>query len=134
MTSNQTQMANTPEARVLVRAKQLVHSLFEDSQQSMYLYVDDRNKACNDRFAKLLGYANPEAWAAVHTPFPQAFVEAGSQGRLVDTYQDAVSNGVAAQVPITWKRKDGKPVDTQVILVPIEVEGRRVALHFIDGT
>lgn len=119
-------------SRTITRATDLCKTLLGSSTQSIYLYLDDNNKACNDRFAKLLGYPNPEAWAAVTTSFPQAFVAPASQGTLVDTFQDALNNGAAGAVPITWKRKDGKTVNTNVILVPLDVDGTRVALHFIE--
>lgn len=126
-------MFKTQPSPALARATDLCQTLFNESGQSMYLFLDDHNKACNGRFAKLLGYATPEAWAAVHTSFPQAFVAPTSQERLIDTYQAALNEGVAAKIPVTWKRKDGKTVDTNVILVPIDIEGQRVALHFIDA-
>ena len=53
------------------------------------------------------------------------------QEDLVDAYQNAMANGVASQVAVTWKRKDGKTVATQVILVPFDVDGERLALHFV---
>jgi hypothetical protein len=122
-----------PKATSALRtATEQVRALYGESHQAMYLYLDDHNKSCNERFASLLGYGTPEAWAAVHTSFPLAFVAPASQERLVDAYQDAINDGVASRTPITWKRKDGKTVDTNVILVPLDVEGHRVALHFID--
>ena len=124
----------TQTSPAMTRATDLCKALFNESSQSMYLYMDDHHKACNGRFAKLLGYASPEAWAAVQTSFPQAFVAPASQESLVDTYQAAINNGTAGKVPVTWKRKDGKTVTTNVILVPIDVEGQRIALHFIDET
>lgn len=130
MATNEPMLKTTSPA--LARATDLCKTLFNESSQSMYLYLDDHSKACNGRFAQLLGYGTPEAWAAVHTSFPQAFVAPASQERLVDAYQAAVNNGTAGKVPVTWKRKDGKTVDTNVILVPIDVEGQRFALHFID--
>ena len=121
----------TPNA--LAKATQQLRALFEESGQAIYLYLDDHNKACNKRFAQLLGYATPEAWAAVHTSFPSTFVAPASQEVLVDTYQAAMGDGVAANVPITWKRKDGKTVETEVILAPIDVDGTRLALHFVTA-
>ncbi|MFA5943455.1 MAG: PAS domain-containing protein [Candidatus Thermoplasmatota archaeon] len=115
------------------RATEQLRNLFEESSQALYLFQDDHNKSCNKRFAQLLGYATPEAWAAVHTSFPAAFVAPDSQEALISTYQSAMNKGVAASLPITWKRKDGKTVDTDVILVPIEVDGERLALHFISA-
>ena len=117
----------------LAKATQQLRTLFEESGQAMYLYLDDHNKACNQRFAQLLGYATPEAWAAVHTSFPTAFVAPGSQEDLIDTYQAAMNDGVAANVPVTWRRKDGKTVDSDVILVPVDIDGTRFALHFITA-
>ncbi|HJQ93442.1 MAG TPA: PAS domain-containing protein [Candidatus Thermoplasmatota archaeon] len=110
-----------------------LRDLLEGSGQAIYLYQDDHHKACNQRFAELLGYTSPDSWATVHTSFPSTFVAPKSQEVLVEAYQAAVNDGVATTVPITWKRKDGKTVDTDVILVPIDVEGRRLALHFITA-
>jgi hypothetical protein len=107
----------------LTAATEQFGALFEESGQAMYLYLDDHNKACNQRFATLLGYPTPEAWAAVHTSFPDAFVAPKSQAVLVEAFQDAVNDGVAAQVPVAWKRKDGKTVGTTVILAPVDVDG-----------
>jgi PAS domain-containing protein len=107
-------------------------NLFNTSSQAMYVYVDDRRKVCNRRMADLLGYATPEAWAAVTTSFPTAFVQPDSQATLVDAYQDAVQNGAGCAIPVTWKRKDGKAVDTDVVLVPLDFGGQRAALHFIE--
>lgn len=118
---------------VLATATQQLRTLFEESGQAIYLFLDDHNKSCNKRFAQLLGYPTPEAWAAVHTSFPTAFVAPASQETLVDAYQAAMNDGVAASVPITWKRKDGKTVDSDVILVPLDVDGTRLALHFITA-
>lgn len=118
---------------VVRKATDQLRNLFQESGQAIYLFLDDHNKACNTRFAQLLGYATPEAWAAVHTSFPSAFVAPASQEALVEAYQAAMNDGVAANVPITWKRKDGKTVDSDVILVPIDVDGERLALHFITA-
>ena len=117
----------------LHKATEQLRSLFEESGQAMYLYLDDHNKACNKRFAQLLGYATPEAWAAVHTSFPTAFVAPASQETLVDAFQVALNDGVATSIPVTWKKKDGKTVDTDVILAPIDVDGSRLALHFVTA-
>lgn len=123
---------NTPSSNVLAAASRQFARLYSESGQAMYIYLDDHTKSCNPRFAKLLGYNSPEEWAAVHTSFPQAFVAPESQEVLVDTYQNALNEGVANTVPVTWRCKDGSTVDTDVMLVPIDVEGRRVAVHFIE--
>jgi len=110
-----------------------LRSLFEESGQAIYLYLDDHNKVCNKRFADLLGYPTPEAWAAVHTSFPAAFVSPSSRETLVDAFQVALNDGVATSIAVTWTKKDGKTVGSDVILVPIDVDGTRLALHFVTA-
>lgn len=116
----------------LAKANKQVQNLYATSGQAMYLFLDDANKSCNARFATLLGYASPEAWAAVDQGFTQTFVDPKSQHTLVHAYQAAMEEGVGSQVAVTWRRKDGKTVNTKVLLVPTEVDGERLALHFID--
>jgi PAS domain S-box-containing protein len=120
-------------ATAIQAATTQLRELLDTSSQAIYVYLDDHNKVCNKRFAQLLGYPSADAWAAVHTSFPSTFVTPGSQEVLIETYQAAMNEGTAATIPVTWKRKDGKPVETEVILVPIEVNGTRLALHFISG-
>ena len=49
-------------------------SILEDSQQAIYIYLDDIHKVCNEKFASLMGYGSPEEWAKVKESF-EAFVE-----------------------------------------------------------
>ena|SRR5687767_8061548 len=116
----------------LAEATRQLEGLFARSRQSMYLFLDDRNKSCNARFAKLLGYRDPQAWAAVTTPFAAAFVHPASQGPLVEAHVDAIRHGVASVVPVTWYRRDGQQVRTRVLLAPVDLEGARLALHFVE--
>lgn len=106
--------------------------LFDASDQALYIYLDDVNKVCNSNFSSMLGYDSPEAWADVKESFPTAFVAEGSQNALVGAYQDAMQKAIASHVEIEWKRKDSGTVKTSVILVPIEVQSQRMALHFIE--
>ena len=119
-------------ANVISGVTKQFQTLFESSRQCMYIFLDDRNKSCNARFAKLLGYDTPESWANVTTSFPQAFVDPDSQDILIDTYQNAMNRAVGASIPVTWRRRDGSTVDTECILVPVDFEGHRVAVHFIE--
>jgi PAS domain-containing protein len=123
---------NHDHAPVLDAALRQYQGLFESSTQAMYLYVDDANKACNARFADLLGYPSPAAWAAVKQSFPAAFVAPESQDDLVDAFQGAMQDGSAAVFPVVWKRKDGKTAEADVVLVPVEVAGHRIAVHYVE--
>ena len=108
--------------------------IFNSSDQAMYIFLDDNNRACNEKFAKLLGYSSADEWRKTDTKgaFPTVFVDEKSQHALVSTYQKAMTKMVASKVNITWKKKSGGTVDTTVILVPIAYQGHPFALHFVS--
>lgn len=106
--------------------------VLDSSDQSIYVYLDDKHKCCNKKFAALLGYSSPDEWAKVTEPFPNVFVDESSQEALVSTYQKAMERNVGSKIEITWKRHDGGKVKTSVILVPIAYDGHFFALHFIS--
>lgn len=106
--------------------------VFDHSEQAMYLYLDDVHKVCNKRFADLLGYDSPKAWAAVDEPFPMAFVTPRSRRTLISAYQDAIERFVGSAIDVTWQTKTGGTVDTRVILVPVIYEDHVFALHYIS--
>jgi hypothetical protein len=105
--------------------------IFENSEQAMYLYLDDVHKACNKRFADLLGFESAKAWASVDEPFPMVFVASKSRRALVSAYQDAMEKFVGSTIDVTWQTKSGGTVESRVILVPVAYEGHLFALHFI---
>lgn len=108
--------------------------IFDESEQSVYVYLDDANKACNKRFASLLGYASPKEWAKVERSFPEVFVQPKDRRTLVKAYESAMNSLVGSAISIIWKKKRGGEVSTTTILVPIVYEGHRMALHFITPT
>lgn len=105
--------------------------LLENSEQAIYIYLDDQYKVCNQKFAKMLGYKSASDWAKVQESFTDAFVAEKSQATLVTTYSEAMELGKAAKVDITWKQANGKQVDSEVILTPIVHSGHLFALHFV---
>jgi hypothetical protein len=106
--------------------------LLATSGQGIYLYLDDVHKLCNERFAALLGYPSPDAWAAVRESFPVAFVMPGSQQTLVSAYLDAMEQGLGSTNRVTWRTASGEALDSTVILVPFPFRGHLLALHFVD--
>ena len=106
-------------------------NILDSSQQSIYIYLDDIHKVCNEKFATLLGYHSAGEWAEVEDPFPE-FVEQSSQETLVKAYQQAMEKYIPANIKVTWKKKSGGSVATSVVMVPIEYEGHLFALHFIS--
>jgi hypothetical protein len=108
--------------------------IFDTSSQAMYAYLDDDCRACNQKFATLLGYDSPEEWASVNVDgmFPRAFVAEKSQKDLVGAYQKAMKEMAASMINVSWKKKSGDTVDTTVILAPIAYKGHVFALHFVN--
>lgn len=107
-----------------------IRIVFESSEQPMYLYLDDTHKACNQKFASLLGYRTPEEWAR-EKEFT-ALVAEKSAETLVTAYQSAMERKIGSTIGVTWKRKSGRTVDTTVILVPVAYKEHLFALHFVS--
>ena len=123
-------MARNPHHDIIAKVRDQLGDIFEESEQSVYVYLDDANKACNKKFATLLGYASPNEWANVKENFPDAFVSPKDRRTLVSTYQKAVNDLVGFTISVSWKKHGGE-VPTTTILVPIVYDGHRMALHYI---
>lgn len=134
MAENSHDSTATAESDVLRGASAQFAALFDTSEQPIYLYLDDTHKACNERFASLLGYDSAAEWAAVDENFPTAFVAEDSRHTLIHAYRAAMNDGVASAIRVAWEKRDGERVPTRVILVPVECDGRRLALHFVTDT
>jgi len=130
MTPN-AQQAEAHEA-VLERVGREMAGILEGSAQAVYVYACDNHKLCNRRFASMLGYGTPEEWASTNVPFVDTFVAQESQDVLVAAYWRAMTEKVGSRVPITWRRKEGGEVATDVILVPITLDGQDMAMHFVS--
>jgi len=105
--------------------------IMDGSPQGVYVYLDDTHKVANARFAKMLGYDTPEELQRLDVPWIDAFVAEESADQLVGSYTRAMEERVGSSFAITWKRKDGKRLRTNVILVPISYKGQDMALHFV---
>jgi hypothetical protein len=105
--------------------------LLESSEQGIYIYFNDEDKACNEKFAALLGYASAKEWAQTEGSFPVVFVDESSQDTLIEAFQKAMESLTASTFNVRWKKKSGGTVDTKVILAPISYRGHLFALHFV---
>jgi PAS domain-containing protein len=119
-------------ADIVTRATHQVQGLYDASPQAMYIYMDDEHKSCSKSFAALLGYKSPAEWQAIVDDIPAAFVADKSIDDVIGAFQACVRDGVAGTFDITWRRKDGKTVPSRTTFVPMEVDGHRMALHFIE--
>ncbi len=111
-----------------------MQEIFDASEQGIYIYLDDTNKACNSKFASMLGYKSPQEWAKVQENFPAAFVAEKSHQTLIGTFRKAMDKGTGASINVQWKKKSGGTVNTNVLLVPIAYDNHRMALHFVSET
>jgi PAS domain-containing protein len=105
--------------------------LLTNSEQPIYVYLDDEHKICNKKFAALLGYDSEIEWEKAEGSFPELFVDVQSRATLVSAYQSAMEQGMGSVNSIIWKKKDGDTIEASVILVPIVFKEHFFALHFV---
>jgi PAS domain-containing protein len=107
--------------------------VFDNSKQGVYVYLDDRHKICNERLAKMWGYASAAEWAA--TPdFLETFVATHPDRLQVSTnYHQHVHRELTAyQLRFTAKRKDGRSVRVETQTVPFAYDGQLFAYTFVS--
>jgi len=100
------------------------------SPQGVYVYLDDTHKTCNKKFSDMLGYTSPEEW--IDNEFPVNDVMEEDQEKVINAYMDASENFKASAVETKLKRKDGKEIRAEAIMVPIVYKGETFVLHFIS--
>lgn len=108
---------------------EMFESVLHKSPQAIYLYLDDEHKVCNAKFAKLLGYKNPQEWT--DNMYPVDDVAKEDQDKGIKAYMDASQKLQASSFDARWVRKDGKKIKTNVVMVPIPYKDEVFVLHFI---
>jgi hypothetical protein len=104
-------------------------SVLEKSEQAIYLYLDDNHKVCNPKFAVLLGYKSPKAWAESAAPLSDVVQE--DQQRVIDAYMNASERMVAAAIEVRMKHvKTGQIMKTRMVVAPIGHAGHVFTAHF----
>ena len=104
--------------------------VFEHSPDGVYIWLDDTNKRCNERLAKMFGYAVAE-WEAAGD-FARTCVDDADRGLYVWHYQNRVAE---LQFPVTFRfrgrRKDGSVFGAETDMIPLTFGGHTVAYHFV---
>jgi len=120
--------------------KELVNGLYQQmkpildkSEQPIFIYLDDNHKACNNKFASMLGFKSPQEWAEKQG-FLEVYVTAKSRETLSSAYWTAMEKMAASTIPMTWMKKDGASIDSTMILVPMFFEGHMFSVHFVTST
>jgi hypothetical protein len=105
--------------------------ILDESEQGIYIYLDDSHKVCNKKFADLLGYDSPKAWADAEAPLADVIEE--DQQSVIDVYMKASEKMVAGTVDVRFKNvKTGKIVKTRMIIAPVVDAGHVFTAHFFS--
>jgi hypothetical protein len=113
--------------------KELANQLgpvFTNSEQAIYLYLDDTHKICNQKFADMLEYKSIDEWVSNETPVDD--VSEADQPKVIQAYRQASEHFNASTVSATVVRKNGTQLKTKVIMVPITYKDEVFVLHFIS--
>ncbi len=103
--------------------------ILDKSTQGIYVYLDDTHKACNKRFADLLGYKSPREWADTDAPLADVVEE--NQQVVIDAYENATEKMLASAIEVRVKNvKTDKIIKTWMVLVPMAYAGHIFSLHF----
>ncbi len=119
--------------------EELVKGLYEQmkpildkSEQPMFIYLDDNHKACNSKFAALLGFKSTADWAKIQGVLDPNVMEK-SHDTVTTAYWDAMNKMKASTIQLTFKKKSGEPVEATMILVPMFFQGHMFAVHFVTA-
>ena len=106
--------------------------ILDESEQPIFIYLDDNHKACNQKFAAMLGFKSPQEWAEKQG-FLEVYVTEKSRETLSNAYWKAMEKKVASTIPMTWMKKDGAAIESTMILVPIFFQGHMFSVHFVTS-
>ena len=119
--------------------EELVKSLYaqmkpilDASEQPIFIYLDDNHKACNQKFASMLGFKSPKEWAEKQG-FLEVYVSEKSRETLSIAYWNAMQKMVASNIQMTWLKKDGAVIDSTMIMIPMFFQGHMFSVHFITN-
>jgi len=106
--------------------------ILDKSEQPIFIYLDDNHKVCNDKLASMLGIKSAQEWAE-KPGFLDLYVAEKSRESLASAYWKAVEKMSASTIQLTLMNKDGKPIDSTMILIPMSFEGHMFAVHFLTS-
>jgi len=106
--------------------------VFDNSREGIFVYLDDRHKICNERLAKLWGYASATEWAAA-PDFLETFVDShADRVRVSESYHKNVHQDlVAYRLRYTVRRKDGRRIRVEADTVPYAHDDQLFAYTFV---
>ena len=110
---------------------ELLKPILDNSEQAVYIYLDDTHKACNRKLATMLGYKSAKEWADTDAPLADVVEE--DQPAVIEAYGKASEKLAASSLDVRVKNvTTGKVVKTRLVMVPISFQGHIFALHFLS--
>ena len=106
--------------------------IFDHSEEGVYVYLDDHHKICNERLAKMWGYASAAEWAAA-PDFLDTFVATPRGREQVSTnYHQHVHRQLTAfRQRFAVRKKNGGTITCEVDTVPYALDGQIFAYAFV---
>ena len=105
--------------------------ILDKSAQAIFVYLDDTHKACNKKYADLLGYRSAKEWANLDAPLADVIEK--DQQKAISAYEKAMETMAASSLNLTFKHiKTGELIKTKYILVPIAYDGHLFSLNFFS--
>ena len=105
--------------------------LLKESERAIYIYLDDSHKVCNKRFADLLGYKSPKAWADAEAPLSDVVKD--DQKKVIDAYMNASEKGIASSIDVKMKNiKTEEILKINMIVAPTIYQGHIFTVHFFN--
>jgi hypothetical protein len=104
--------------------------LLKESERAIYIYLDDSHKVCNKKFANLLGYKSPKAWADTEAPLSDVLEQ--DQQKVIDAYMNASEKGIAGSIDVKMKNvKTEEILKINMIIAPTIYEGHIFTVHYL---
>ena len=105
--------------------------ILDKSEQAIFVYLDDTHKACNKKYAEMLGYKSAKAWADTDAPLSDVIEK--DQQKVIDAYQAAMEKQAASTANVTARHiKTGALIKTKLVLVPVAYDGHLFSLNFFS--
>jgi len=111
-----------------------MRKILDSSGQPVFIYLDDKHKVCNQRFAEFLGYDSPQDWSNIPGFLEVLVDDEASKNAFMTAYWSAINNMNASSVQLTLRRKDKTKVKSTMIILPMTYEGHILSVHFITNT
>lgn len=104
--------------------------IFDASPDGVYIWLDEEHWTCNERLARMFGYAVEELENTPH--FLQRLVAEEDQGVFSSNYWTRVQ-GLAFPVTLRFRavHRDGSTFHAETDMIPFTFGGHTIAYHFV---